>query len=515
MASEANSLAKYQQNLKRTAFGVKFARTLFTNPDSLSSQQIIIAMKLLGLDVPREVEMTSQLAQVYSSSQTATEGAAAAEAGGGAWTNADFYKAAAYLGRSQGWIDNDTSSMIIVGASLVQIYSSAGMNVAAWAALGLEVMGQEMRAGGLAQNYAVGAAAGLYRHMIDQNAVALQNTILEFSQQKFGVFGFLTKVADQSPLLFENCIQKNPALKPLRDKFPMINFIPVQTGQILGQGSQTTWYGSTQSRDFKIDFKTIGEMNEREAVVWVFGRIFWPMLRGYYEIESSLRLKNKASFTDQAVIASLNPTQFDVSSSRDILTRLFKARVSPKDLGLDLFGSLTDSRKDLALSGFLTKAAKKESTKMEIQNAEKTGSIEVILQNSQARKILESYFDLTGENLTPLMRSIDPTLDYDNINLKPLQNFIAVLDMLDVVLTDPIFKKYQDELPDIAKYGIFPALNDFKKKVSDLLSLSTMRRMNYMAKANIAFYLGAKSVNDIELVSKMSQGQPQVYRRKA
>ena len=56
----------FANNLKRTALGVKFAKTLYTNPGSLNAKTVTQVLKALGYQVPQGVEIAVDAAQVIA-----------------------------------------------------------------------------------------------------------------------------------------------------------------------------------------------------------------------------------------------------------------------------------------------------------------------------------------------------------------------------------------------------------------------------------------------------------------
>lgn len=64
---------RFQQNLKNTSFGVRFGKKLFLNPGSITGRDATNALRLLGLEMPKEVRVGVDLAQAFAASSTVVE----------------------------------------------------------------------------------------------------------------------------------------------------------------------------------------------------------------------------------------------------------------------------------------------------------------------------------------------------------------------------------------------------------------------------------------------------------
>ena len=76
MASLQDSKKALQlsQNIKKTALGTKFVKTLFTSPESLNAKSTTLILKQLGLEIPEGVLIANDAAQVIVSGQAISDG---------------------------------------------------------------------------------------------------------------------------------------------------------------------------------------------------------------------------------------------------------------------------------------------------------------------------------------------------------------------------------------------------------------------------------------------------------
>ena len=507
----------FQENTKRTALGLRFGTTLVQNPDSLTTAQITNTIRALGLPLSPEMEVTADLAQAWVTGSTLVDQFEAANSVQSfASPAAGTIKLLQQLGRENGLLSADASSQMTVIGSTARLFASGGLDVTAWITLATEVGFSQARNEVVAKSLAMKGLADTYKAIISPEADNLTRAIQALSKDEVGVFGFLTMVADNSPHLFESSIIKNPALQGLREKFPGLQFIPIFNQTITGIGTSTNWMGYQSEHKESITLRTLHDMNRAEAMNFIFNNVFFPMMAGYIATEDKLRVQKKAGFTANALIACLNSKQVQISSSRDILARLSLLRLTPWDLGESFINQVSvNSSKDSAISFFGFKKEVSDMSRDEMIAADRSGDISKLLKSQAARSAIENYFDLSSVKLAyDWVYPNQSDGSFQTLDLKPIQNFIALLNMLDLLINDPFYKQYQNEMPSLNSIAqIFPRANEFYDRISYLASLSQVRKVNRLALSNVAYYLGASSPQNIQNISGLRDGKASVFQR--
>lgn len=508
--SKNNEFLNFSKNLRQTSTGVKFARQLYTDPNKFSPRQITMILRELGMDIPKDVQVGADVAQLIVSGGAISRGYEAAQTLQGAEQVKNVQslnnlsegtaRAATGLFEQQGWLERDQASMINVGISVAMLVASGGTDISSWVALAMEIG----ITGSATQAEATMTAArrniNVYKNNISIEARNLQKSAEKLNRGQIGIFGFLSETTLNSSMLFDQCILQNPKLKFIQDLIPGLNFLPRYTITQRNEASETTWYGEEKSGSHNLTYQVIGRAkNITEAANLIFNYGFLPRVQPYVKIEKQIRDLHKVSFSDYAKLIALDNKNFTFDSTLDIQNKLRRQMLTPNDLGVDLFSNLDDAEiKSKALSGIFNLIDRQPSMK-QVKDADKNGYINTVLKNQKARSVLEESFyygQIKIEN------------QYRN-----LSDFIAMMDLLDLIRKDP-FYIFSDmtklDRTYIDQFMIFD-LDSWIKEMEMLQALSTVRKVNFLAKQNVASFLNT-DVNKLIRINPAGVDQAGIYR---
>lgn len=498
---------KFSENLRRTATGVKFVQTLFTNPDKFSPKQITLILRNLGLDIPREVEMGAQLAQIIISGNNIYQSYQDIET----VRNADSLNqmsgntalVAINLMGEMKWIDKDQATLLRVGTDIAMIIASAGTDVRAWISLGLEVGlaggGKQAEAKFLASQ----AGTNWYRENMNAQAIQLQSAVQKLSDGEIGLFGFISEASYESSMLFDSCVLKNPKLEPILNLLPTLKLFPLYNTSVEFSARTTTWYGEGHRDQFNIDFisSRLAGLSKQQQIMMIFDVVFKPLLSSYTQIQNNILSQHKCSLMDYSKLIALDNQNFYLEDKLDIQDKFKRQFLTPSDLGLNLFDSVVDKKDQYALRGFFNFMVKEPSAFV-VKDADKQGFISPVLKNSQSRKIVDDYFNYGSV----------PFPDTFGKDSRNMANFIAYLDMVDMIKSDPYLKTIADTsfMDDYLKFG---GVDEWRKDLERLTMLTTVRKVNRLARENIASFLKIDSSKLVKIDDNKTD-TPSVFRIK-
>ncbi len=491
--------------MKRTSFGVRFGKQLFTNPGSLTQAQITQALRMLGLPIPKEFELThtivqaivagSSIVEAYDDYQDFNDAESLSSLGASSVDGIAVFNS---IAKQFHWIDNDTSSEISVGVNLARIVMSGGGDVSAWISLGLECAYQEGRAQAIADNLAKKGNADWMKYTISEQTKNLATHLQELNKGEIGLFGFIVKTAMDSDVIFKDAIVTNPVIK---EKLPGISLLPILKGWVTTNASQSTWYGSTKSASETTFYDSIGKFHsQNEAIEYIFNQVIEPYTVAYLIADQYYEGQGRASIFSATSLATVaGDGYFDQGQNFSKLFLLNK--ITPNDVGdgLDKF------QPKIAQSGltFQNKTLGKEIVydNVQVNDLNHKGKIEELLKSKQVSDYLKyKYtFDYFPVPETPA-----------KIDWRDVGNFISCLNFLDLVRNDPFYKKGL-KLDRIEQYGVLGHLDNWKKITQDAYNKSTIRLINQNARSNVAYYL---QTDPKKLIMKQDYkpGQPAIFK---
>lgn len=514
----------FAQNLRTTAVGAKFAKTLFTNPGSLTTQSIMAAFKALGLPITQEVQITAEMAQIIVSGQTINSGLQAGKSvsdlSGAVNTSMASFKALSRIAETNGWLDSDTASVIQIGTSITMIVNSAGTNVAAWISLCLDLAQAQAQKQGLADMRAIINAQDLYRARVSPQAKILGETFKDFQEKKISVYGMIAKMAVETPDLWPQVINQD---SPFVKAFPDLMMLPVVPDAVEGYGSaeiRGNWpwpargsYVIARWNSYKsIDFQTLGTKFDRElAAEYFFESLIRPWVACYAIANQEIVGRGNMSMESVAAISYLVNPSGEISDTDDYVKMLMGSNLTPFDLGDNILANIGNefveagyvgrdvsfqecavsigiSPKNLTFNAY---QKDKEIMRQKLEQVKNSNDISVLVQYPYIYKKLQSYMDfeqVSFEKDPSYGGRLNGKFSENSVRAwRKLHNYIAVIQMMDTFRKDSYLSQTrfaQQLMP------FMPSVDAFSDKVDYISYLSTTRAVNKVATLNIASLLG-------------------------
>lgn len=540
----STDLKKFAEQMKRSALGVKFGKKLFTNPTSINPKDITTIIKTLGLEVPPDLLVTAEIAQLlivggtaidsYNNAKTAQEVTQATN------QTAATTRLAASFAEKQGYIDRDVSMTVRLGATAAQLYSSAGSDVSAWVTLAADLMQINASKGMEADQRAIQDLNRKYQEQVLPQQAAATNLMKRFLNEEIGIFGFLAGVAYESPMAWPQYIGQNSKLKEI---FPELNFVPIVDQRIEGYGSVEIWgswpwplsgrYVIQRWESVKeIKTKTLGvDANTKEkAAEFIFNTLLKPWIVSYEIANYDLLINGNASIQACALLSMLTMSNAYLSNDFDYVSAMIGANITPLDLGeRNILYKISDEYVQKQLSfvdqtfrstgistGYENKGIRlvsnaRNEVQKEVKRIQQSYDIRQFVKFEPFKQSLNEYFQFE-----PVSFEKDPsfkgqiTQKFSNKQVtawRDLNNFISVLDLLQQFRLDPYLKDTQFAR-SVASY--LPNVDDFDESLRNLSSLSLMRNSNLLAKGEISFYTDIP----LEKLTKLNETGPAVYGEK-
>lgn len=525
---------KFADNLKRTAVGVKFAKRLFTEPTSLSPRTITQVLQTLGADIPPDVLITAEVAQVIISGQAIATGYNALDTARSAKEVADAtsdiksatnataagIRTLTSLGERQGAIDADSASIIRIGVSVGMIIASCGADVASWISLATELASIGPTKQGLADYYAIINAQDVYKARMTPQTKILSETFKDYQEKKISIYGVIAKMAVETPDLWPQVINQN---SPIVEAFPNLMMLPVVENFAVGRGTAEIsgeWPWPVGGRYIidrwesrrEISFQTLGKsFNKETSAEYFFETLIRPWVACYSIANDEIVTRGNMSMSNIAALSYLVNPQGEISDTSDYVKFLLGSCLTPYDFGDEILKDISmqflndyykgqdTSFKESAISFGLTdknKVFSKYQTDNEIMRrklelVKQSDDITELVQYPYIYKKLQSYMDFqktSFERDPSYGGKLNQKFDSKNVRAwRKLHNYIAVIHMIDQFRTDSYLKNTrfaQQLLP------FMPSVDSFTDKVERLNYLSTARSVNMLALNNIAGFIG-------------------------
>lgn len=490
---------RFQQNLKNTSFGVRFGKKLFLNPGSITGRDATNALRLLGLEMPKEVRVGVDLAQAFAASSTVVEAYGTYQTAKTAQNlsalslaSGNTVSAFNSIAANNGWIDEKTASMVSVGVNVLRIIGSGGADVTAWVGLAMELGMQSEQAKAIAQSQAQQAAFNYYKNEISKQAMALADAQDRLSKGEIGLFSFLAEAADKGNLVFGNAVKGNETLNRV---FPGLKFIPVFKSEIYAEGSSTTWYGDTKTANYRMSIDTIGEFDEQYARQYIWDMVILPYTQSYFYANEFYRSRDKGSLLGASILACISGmNHFDDQSK--MAFEFERQFLTPKDIGdSQIFKNYVPEVRDTGFT-FLKKV---NYTKEQVLALEDKAMIKELMLDKQVKETLkEKYsFQTFGIPETPA-----------NIDWRLIENFIACMDYISLVRHDPGMKG--KSVKGLEAFDWLPETEKWEKKLQEVYMTSLARKINFNARSNIAHFVGVPQ-DKLVRVNEVGIDQPAIF----
>lgn len=530
----------YADNLKRTALGVKFARTLFTNPESLSPKTIANVLTSLGLEIPESVVMTAEVAQVILAGQAVADGLSAgkslSELNSATNMTASGVRTLTSIASSKEWIDSDSASVIQIGTSVAMLVASAGTDVSSWVSLALSLNATMATKQGLADYRAAINAQELMRARITPQQTILAETFKDFQEKNISIYGVIAKMAVESPDLWPQVITPD---SPITKIFPDLMMLPTVGTSVTGHGTaeirgdwpwpaKGSYVIARWEGDKTIGFTTLGtSFNKETSAQYFFELLLRPWISVYSVANSEIVDRGNMSMQSIAALSYMVNHEGEISDTSDYVGMLIGSCLTPYDFNDNILDSVAvdfvkDSYKGqetnfhesgvsygLSQSNISFNKFQRdlEIMRKKLETVKDSEDISELAQYPYIYKKLQRYMDFQKTSFER-----DPTLG-GKLNQKfsqnsvrawrKLKNYIAVLQMIDTFRTDSYLSTTsfaQKLLP------FMPSVDAFSDKVEQINYLSTMRGVNRVSLTNISSFLGVPVEKLVKITDSTYKG---------
>lgn len=549
MAENQNlrSFQNFQQNMKKTALGVKFGKKLFTDPHSLKEETIAQAFKALGLKIPEEVKLTIEMAQLISTGQaaidtynTASDMAQIADMSSG------MVSSFVSIASRAGWIedkDGDVATTVTFLADVAALIGSCGADARAWASLAMSGYVQNEKNKMIAQNLAQkGVYEGIQNYLRPQQ-VAFGNNLKELQEKKIGILGFITKNAMQAPSIFAVQFKDQNFLKGLPEGLRN-GLIAIPTYDVRFEARATASKSFIGMGDFFEQsatasqvIQTIGKIDNPDlAREFIFSYLIEPNIYSYYVANEYFKRKDNITIENLSIAYGLGcPIDF-ISDKKDYSFIYEYLGVSPSEMNQFQAIQYIDSLKyqydlktskvfnDLGIDygGYLNRPLVKKDPnedrkKLLINNASLIKSLDQYGRVSELVKIREIKEVLSKSGYFEPIPGIEETSSIDRggkvvKTLKPfgnwrkIQNYVVSLQYLELVQNDPYYYKWESER--FKKYEFYKTFDLYQQRVDEIFKLNFIRSINKNALGNVAYFLNTDVKN---LKRKNTEKGPGIY----
>lgn len=519
----------FSSNVKKTALGVSFTKKLFTSPESLSVKTTTAVLKQLGLNIPKEIEITNDVAQTVIAGGAIVDGLEAgkslADLQSAVNIGAAGIRQLSYLGEQNGWGDADTMSTVRIGTSVAMLVATVGSDVTSWLALAGELANISASSQGQAEINALMDLQDQYKNRISPQSKILADTFKDFQEKNISIYGVIAKMAVETPDLWPQVI--NPS-SPIVQNFPDLMMLPIVNVNLTAKSSVEKWGEwpwpasgryvlARWDAEKSMSFQTLDKKFDKEtAAQFFFELLLKPWLTAYSIANDEIVGRGNMSMSNIAVLTYLIKPDGEISDKYDYVNMLQGACLTPYDFGDRILEDISrqfvdehykgiDTRfKEQAISSSLSSSNKNfslhqkdvDTMRIKLEQVQETDDISILTQYPYIYEKLQKYMDFQETSFEK-----DPTVG-GRINEKfseksvrawrKLHNYFAVVQMLDAFRKDSYLSQTryaQTLLP------FMPAIEDFDSTIQRLNYLSTMRSANRLALANIAKILGVKNKN--------------------
>ena len=524
MNQASREFKNYANNLRRTALGIKFTKQLFTNPSSLTPKTIAAVFKTLGLDIPQELVITAEVAQIITAGQAITTAVQSGKTlqdvqAATNMTAASIRTLTAIAGNNK-WIDSDTVGVVSVGVDVAMIYASAGTDVKSWISLSLNLANASFQKQGLADYRAAVQANEIYASRLSGQAKILGDTFLDFQNKNISIYGVIAKMAVDAPDLWPQVIKPG---SPITNLFPELYMLPVTQASVSGYGvaeisghwpwpSGEKYIIARWDSNKTINFQTLGKtFNKETSAEYFFEMLIRPWVTCYAIANEEIVKRGNMSMENIAALSYMINPSGEISDRDDYVKFLIGSCLTPYDFGDDILRNISGE--------FVANAYKGQDTRFQEQaiSYRQSGQNQTFNRFTKDQEIMRQKLEMVKQNddIVDLVQypfiyqKLKSYMDFQQVSFerdpsyggrlnqkfqttdvrawRKLHNYIAVLNMIDQFRTDSYLSQTrfaQQLLP------FMPSVDSFTKKVEDINYLSTMRSVNRVALSNIASFIG-------------------------
>lgn len=530
----AKNAAKFASNVKRTSLGVNFTKRLFTSPSSISVKTTTAVLKQLGLNVPRELEVTNDVAQAVIAGQAIQSGLEAGKSftdlQGAVNVTATGIRSLTALSESNGWADADSASTLRIGTSVAMLVATAGTDVTSWVALAGEIANIAASKQGNADMSAIMSLQDQIKNRITPQSKILAQTFKDFQEKNISIYGVIAKMAVESPDLWPQVI--NPS-SPIVQNFPDLMMLPTVSQQLVGRGTSEirgdwpwpasgSYVISRWESEKKYDFLTLDKKFDKEsAAKFFFELLLKPWMTAYSIANEEIVSRGNMSMSNIAALTYLVKPDGEISDRYDYVSLLQGSCLTPYDFGDRILENISkqfvqehydgiDTRfREQAVASQLSVNNKNFSMyqndndimRKKLELVQETDDISILTQIPYIDNKLQKYMDfekVSFENDPSVGGKLNEKFSEKSVRAwRKLHNYFAVLQMLNAFRSDSYLSKTEyakNLLP------FMPTIDQFDELTLRINYLSTMRSANRLATAQIAKILGV-SFNKLKRVS--------------
>lgn len=225
---DAKKAKQTAQDLRKTAQFTKFGKALFTGKlNNLSPAQITQLLRLMGVKIPKEVEITIAGAQLIAAGGATIDAINQAEdIRSIATPGGQTIRGVMEVSKLMGWLDADSEQveMMTIGIDIAMVIAGGGANVKADIQLALDLAMMSMKHQAKTEGRAIQGAheylsATLKGWFKPQEDAAVKN-FKDLAEGKLSMFQFIGEIAYQSPGFFPNFFPELSAfIPPVATKF--------------------------------------------------------------------------------------------------------------------------------------------------------------------------------------------------------------------------------------------------------------------------------------------------------
>ena len=519
----------FSSNVKKTSLGVSFTKKLFTNPESLSAKTITLVLKQLGLNIPKELELTNDVAQTIIAGGAVVDGLEAgkslADLQSAVNVGAAGVRQLSYLGEQNGWGDADTMSTVRIGTSVAMLVATLGTDVTSWLALAGELANIAASSQGRADMNAIMDLQNQYKSRISPQSRILAETFKDFQEKNISIYGVIAKMAVETPDLWPQVI--NPQ-SPIAQNFPELMMLPIVNVNLTAKATVEKWgewpwpasgrYVLARWESEKsTSFMTLDKKFDRESAARFFYELLLkPWMVAYSIANDEIVSRGNMSMANIAALTYLVKPDGEISDRYDYVSMLQGACLTPFDFGdrilediakqfvQENYKGIDTSFHEQAVSFGLTESNKTFSVyqkdvdimRIKLEQVQENDDISILTQFPYIDNKLQKYMDfeqVSFEKDPSVGGKINEKFTEKSVRAwRKLHNYFAVLQMLNAFRSDSYLSQtaYAQSL-----MPFMPTIDQFDAIVQHINYLSTMRSANRLALANIAKILGVKNKN--------------------
>ncbi len=511
---------KAAKDFRKTAAGIQLGKKLFSKDYyKISPAQIVSLLRAAGVDVPKNVAITADVAQLIMAGGVITSKIEmGASIGSYADSTAIACAAAFELMKECGLIDPNSPLVdaLTLGIDIVLVVSSYGANVVADIKLIVDIItiaGDHPDVVGQAKAIANKNLNDYIWGRKKSQFDALSKNFVDYQEGKHNLFAMMGLIAEESPDFFYNYFPDAKVFIP-----PAI--LEIKYG--VTSSADTLFGGHTEGyAEALADILTVRDNSHAALANNLFNEFVTQHLDIYRTQAFAYDNGNKIPITDLMILSMLPPYTQNIPEGFK-LSQLLKAQfLTPNDLDSNILSDLSIQNSVMHQPAFTLNGveytggpSQVDLTKQSVEDkkivrADSNGNINSLLKIPRAKDKMDDWGNIQFIPGYPMLRNKVYTQQVSKkaFFTRNLRNFWSALSILEAFRTDSYF---QDQKDNFARYEWIPQMKDIEEKHQKLQFLSTARHMNAQAYKNIASFLGTDT-SKLKLLRKGSPGVPAIF----